>query len=174
MKLSVREITAEDIVLIADYWYTATPEHLLAIGVDINKMSERADFEKMLEAQVALPYNQKKTFALIWEADGVPVGHCNLNPVQYGEEAFMHLHIWNKTERLQGMGSAFVQMSIPYFFKSMNLKRLFCQPNAQNEAPNRTLQKTGFKFVKEYTTIPGSITFEQTVKLWEMQRPENI
>ena len=27
-----------------------------------------------------------------------------------------------------------------------------------------------FEFVKEYITIPGSITFEQSVKRWEMSR----
>jgi hypothetical protein len=48
------------------------------------------------------------------------------------------------------------------------LKKLFCEPYALNPAPNKTLEKIGFEFVKEYITTPGWINFEQPVKLWMM------
>ena len=39
-----------------------------------------------------------------------------------------------------------------------------------NPAPNKTLARVGFEFVKEYVTVPGSINFEQPVNRWEMTR----
>jgi predicted N-acetyltransferase YhbS len=92
-KLNVREIRESDINFIADYWSTATPEYLLNMGVDLKKMPARSDFQTMLSNQIKLDYEHKKSFALIWEVDGKPVGHSNVNPVEYGNQAFMHLHM---------------------------------------------------------------------------------
>lgn len=174
MDVSVRELEFKDIPLVSNYWNSASDTQLTHMGVDISKMPAIEDFEKMLAAQLALPYSAKRAYALIWEADGKAIGHCNLNPVTYGDHAYMHLHIWDGSIRQKGIGSALVKMSLPYFFSNMDIKMLYCQPYAKNEAPNRTLAKSGFIFVKEFITIPGSINFEQMVKLWEMQRPENM
>jgi len=81
----------------------------------------------------------------------------------------MHLHLWNKDVRKKGYGTRFVKLSLPYFFGNYQLKKLFCEPYALNPAPNKTLEKAGFEFIKEYTTIPGFINFEQPVCLWEMR-----
>lgn len=124
--------------------------------------------------QVALPYNEKKAYALIWEADGKAIGHTNVNPINYGKEAYMHIHIWYEEERKKGYGLNLINMSLPYYFKNLNLERVLCEPYALNAAPNKTLEKAGFSFVKEYITIPGSITFEQPVKQWKMLRHKII
>jgi len=39
-----------------------------------------------------------------------------------------------------------------------------------NPAPHKTLEKAGFHLAKEYTTVPGSINFEQQVKQWLITR----
>ena len=59
-------------------------------------------------------------------------------------------------------------MTLPFFFENFKLKKLYCEPYALNAAPNKTLTKAGFNFVKKYSTIPGSISFEQEVNQWEM------
>ena len=61
-----------------------------------------------------------------------------------------------------------VKMTLPYFFENLKLKKMYSEPYALNPAPNRILKKVGFEFVKEYTTIPGSLNFEQPVKRWEL------
>jgi RimJ/RimL family protein N-acetyltransferase len=43
---------------------------------------------------------------------------------------------------------------------------LFCEPFADNPAPNKVLPKLGFKFVKRYWTVPGQICPEQEVNLY--------
>ena len=45
------------------------------------------------------------------------------------------------------------------YFEELRLKWLFCEANAFNVAPNRTLQKAGFKYVKTHMTVPGPSTF---------------
>lgn len=66
------------------------------------------------------------------------------------------------------MGLALLKMTLPYFFENLKLKVIFSEPYVLNVAPHKTLQKAGFEFVKEYTTTPGSINFEQPVKQWQL------
>jgi len=168
--LNVREMTAADIERIADYWTTSSPSHLQGMGVDLNKMPTRSQFSEMLASQLALPRNEKRAYCIIWEADGQAVGHCNTNPTRFGEEAWMHLHLWNSEVRKKGMGTTLVRMTLPFFFENLQLKRLFSEPYALNPSPHKTLEKAGFHLVKEYTTTPGSINFEQPVKQWLLTR----
>lgn len=170
-KLSVRELEEKDIPLLANYWFNATPQQLNAMGADIEKLPPREMFEARLKMQALLPYPEKEAYILIWEVDGQPIGHSNLNPAKFGEHGYMHLHMWYSAIRQKGLGTELVRMSIPYFFKNMDLQTLYCEPYALNPTPHKVLEKTGFKFVKEYVTTPGSITFEQPVKLWQMDRP---
>lgn len=168
MNLSVREIQEQDIPLLVAYWTTAEPDFLKAMGVDLAKMPSASDFTGMLVNQLNTPIELKRSYCMIWELDGKAVGHSNTNPTVFGEEATMHLHLWQAQNRAGGLGLAFVKLTVPQFFSNLKLKRLFCEPYALNPAPNRTLEKAGFEFVKEYITIPGSLNFEQPVKRWQM------
>ncbi|MEI2738174.1 MAG: GNAT family protein [Chitinophagaceae bacterium] len=167
-RLSVREIKETDIPLILDYWLSADADFLAGMGADIAKLPARQDWEVMLAAQLSQPYKEKQSYCIIWLADDVPVGHSNTNKIQFGEEAYMHLHLWKADKRQKGMGAELVKMTLPYFFNKLQLKRLYCEPYALNPAPNKTLEKVGFTFVKEHLTIPGSLNFEQPAKLWEL------
>jgi ribosomal-protein-alanine N-acetyltransferase len=84
----------------------------------------------------------------------------------------MHLHLWNNASRKKGNGTAFVKLTLPYYFENLQLKKLCCEPYALNTAPNKTLKKVGFTFIKKYTTIPGILNFEQEVNLWEMTKEQ--
>ncbi len=169
--IGVREITSAEIPFLAAYWFESEPDFLTSLGVDLNKMPKRNDFEAMLLAQISADYAEKKSYAIIWLMDEKPVGHCNVGDIVYGDHAFMHLHLWQTDARKSGFGSSFVKLSIPYFFENLKLKTLYCEPFALNPAPNRTLEKLGFTLEKEYTTAPGSISFEQPVKRWRLENP---
>ncbi|MCB0524631.1 MAG: GNAT family protein [Saprospiraceae bacterium] len=163
---TVREIRSSDIDLIIHYWVTADTEYLRGMGADINKLPSPDELRQMLHKQTTQAYADKKAYCIIWELDGVPVGHCNVNKIIYGEEAYMHLHLWQAQNRRSGLGLEFVRMTLPYFFRNMKLQRLYAEPFAANPAPNKTLARLGFRFLKTYTTTPGSINFEQEVNLW--------
>lgn len=170
--LTVRELEKNDINLICDYWFQLDEPALNRMGVDPGKIPNRKDFENMLFQQYQLPYPEKRSFGTIWEKDGNPIGHCNTNPSFFGDHAWMHLHIWSKDHRKQGIGRTLVHGSLAFFFEKLQLQYLICEPYALNPAPNRVIEEVGFRFVKEYRTIPGSFNFEQMVKRWELTREE--
>lgn len=168
--LSVRELQQKDIELVVNYWMSADNEFLHGMGVDVSKMLSRESFTQMLEEQFKLPVENKRAYCVIWENDGVPIGHSNTNPTKYGAEATMHLHLWKTDVRKKGTGTELVKLTLPLYFENLKLKKLIVEPYALNPAPNRTLEKAGFTFIKEYITTPGFINFEQPVKRWEMSR----
>lgn len=172
LQLSVREIEENDISLIADYWLLSDDDFLVSMGVDLQKMPLRQDFENMLEKQINTPIKEKMAYALIWEVDDSPVGHSNVNNIVFGKEAVMHLHLWKQETRKKGIGTKLVKRSLPFYFNTLKLEKLICEPYALNPAPNRTLEKAGFEFIKKYVTIPGMLNFEQEVNRWEMSRTE--
>lgn len=166
--LSVRELERTDVDLITQYWLGSDPAFLEGMGVDLTKLPDRQQWAAMLSEQLTQPYEEKKSYCLIWQVGDEAVGHSNVNKIIFGEEAYMHLHLWHSGARKKGIGTALVKMTLPYFFSNLKLKKLYCEPYALNPAPNKTLEKIGFEFVKEYVTTPGWICFEQPVKLWEL------
>lgn len=167
---SVRPIQQDDITPITEYWTTAGEDFLRKMGADINKVPAKEAWQELLSAQIGQPFAEKKSYCTIWLLDGQPVGHCNVNKIVFGKEAYMHLHIWNEGLRLHGYGAALVKRSLPYFFEDLQLQELYCEPYALNPAPNKTLKKVGFELVKEYDSTPGFLNFEQPVKLWRLSR----
>ncbi len=170
--LSVRELTVDDVPLIVKYWLESDPDYLTGMGVDLTKLPAATDFSQMLIRQVNLPHAEKKSFCVIWLINEKPVGHSNLNPFLFGEWGTMHLHLWNAEHRAIGYGVTFLRKTLPLFFNTLNLHTLYCEPMAINEAPHKVLLKTGFTFLKEYLTTPGSINFEQVVKRWELKKSD--
>ena len=168
--LSVRELQKDDIQSIIDYWSKHDAAYYESMGVDVNKLPQEDQLSEMLLDQIATSVENKKAYCVIWECNGQAIGHCNLNPVSFGEEAHMHLHMWDGGTRNRGMGTTLLKLTLPFFFKKLKLKTLYCQPYAINDAPNKTLLRVGFEFEKEYVTIPGSLNFEQPVKRWLLTR----
>lgn len=166
--LSVREITSGDIPLLADYWTKSDPDFMVSMGVDLSKIPPRDELIEMLSQQLSQDYRDKKSYAVIWLVDGKPSGHSNINKIVFGNEAYMHLHLWKNANRKKGLGTELVRLTLPYFFDHFSLKTLFCEPYALNPAPHHTLKKAGFDFIKQYRTVPGSLNFEQEVSRWEM------
>lgn len=172
--LSVRAIETKDIPLITKYWLESEPDFLIGMGVDLNKLPTKEGLRQMLEKQMSLAIDKKPSYALIWEYNHKAIGHCNVNGIKFGEEAFMHLHLWNIDKRQKGIGSLLVKKSVEIFFKELKLQQIFSEPYALNPAPNKTLKKLGFDFVKKYTTIPGSLNFEQEVNRWKIEKSKFI
>lgn len=166
--LSVRDIQQSDIDIIRQYWFGADAAYLQSMGVDPAKLPAPDQFVQIMTEQMNTPVEKRMLYYVIWLLDGEPVGHCNTNPTTFGEEAYMHLHMWKLQGRKKGMGTEFVKLALSRFFENLQLKKLYCQPYALNAAPNRTLEKAGFDFIAEFTTTPGRFNFEQPVKLWEM------
>lgn len=169
-EIRVREMESSDIENIGNYWMSASPDFLLSLGAEKKRMPSLNEWREMLQKQLNSDYKTKKSFAVIAMNEGQTIGHCNVNEIEFGKQAKMHLHIWEERNRRKGLGSAMIQKAIPFFFKYLDLEELFCEPYAKNEAPNKTLDNLGFSFIKKYRTIPGSLSFEQEVNQWKIDK----
>ncbi|MFY0672786.1 MAG: GNAT family N-acetyltransferase [Bacteroidia bacterium] len=166
--IQLRDMVESDAEFIADYWLNSDPDFLISMGVDLDKLPPREGLINMLKAQVNKPDQEKASLAQILVIDGKPSGHCNVNEIEYGVSAKMHLHIWNASDRKSGVGTQMVKKAIPVFFDRLKIKTLWCEPAANNPAPNKTLPKLGFEFVKSHVVVPGSLCFKQEANLYEL------
>jgi RimJ/RimL family protein N-acetyltransferase len=169
-QLSVRESEIGDMEKIVAYFLNSDKDFLFGMGVDTKKLPSREEWLNILSSDFHLPPDKKKFYYIIWLLDNKPVGHSNINKIVFGEEAYTHLHLWQSKKRQKGAGSNFLKMTLPYYFNNFKLKTLYCEPSALNPAPNNTLKKLGFDFIKSYDTIPGWINFYQAVNRWSMTR----
>lgn len=172
MNISVRESTASDIEHIVDYFVNADALFLKGMGADKALLPERAHWIQKLQVEFSKPYEEKNYLYFIWMLDGKAIGHSNVNNIKFGESATMHLHLWERVKRKSGLGFQFIQLTIPHYFEKLQLKKIICEPYAENTAPNKTLKKLGFEFVRAYETIPGPISFQQVVNRYELKKEE--
>ncbi|MCK0070192.1 GNAT family N-acetyltransferase [Kordiimonas laminariae] len=170
MNAHIRDIEPKDFQLVLDYFLKATDAHLLKMGVDKSKLPKQEEWLDLLMTDYQRPSSEKQAHYLMWELDGTPIGHSSINKLTYGEEGYIHLHVWNPLSRKSGLGSYFISESISRYFEQFNLKQIRCEPNAQNESPNKTLAKTGFEFTGSRETIPGWINFHQKVNSWLLSK----
>lgn len=170
MKLTVRELKLSDIEKIVDYFVKSDKVFLIKMGADKSKLPKREEWIKKLEFEYNKPYNKKEFYYIIWLIDNKPVGHSNINKIEFGKDATMHLHLWKNDIRKRGLGSEFLNLSLPYYFKKFELEKIICEPYSKNIAPNKVLEKIGFDLVRTYETIPGWINFQQKVNRFELKK----
>ena len=80
------------------------------------------------------------------------------------------LQVAEPQRRHQGISTECVRRSVEIYFQKLRLKSLFCEPNAFNVGPNRTLQKVGLKYLKTHMTVPGPLNYYQAVTRWVLER----
>jgi RimJ/RimL family protein N-acetyltransferase len=160
----VREATSVDAESIAAYWSNLSFDDAFKLGIDLDKIPPTNEIIDFIEQQISLPPNKRNTYILIWEVDGIAIGHCNITPIVVGEYANIHSHIWDKNNIAKGMGEKLMRMSLPIFFDKYKLEKIFGVFYALNSAPEKLCVKLGFSFVDEYPTIPGEWSFYQNVK----------
>ena len=170
MRRQIREVDSSDFDLIINYFLDADHNFLRSMGVEPKKLPTVDIWRKHLLDDLERDNTNKRFYYLIWDIDELPVGHSNINKIVFGQEAFMHLHVWNKEHRRKGNGTYFVSKSISVYFEKFELQNLYCEPYAFNPAPNKTLARIGFELVKQYETKPGLINFQQPVNRWILTR----
>ena len=170
MALVVREMELAEVDVIIDYFHSASPEHLDLIGVDPIRLPAPEQWRRRYETEYGLAHRERSTILVLWELDGAAFGFSTADKIRYGAEANMHLHIVDPERRRAGLGSECVRRTAAIYFEVLDLQRLFCEPNAFNVAPNRTLQRAGFTYVKTHTTVPGPLNYHQAVTQWVLER----
>ena len=167
----VRPMELEEVDVRIDYFHDASDEYLRKLGVERALLPSRDAWRAYYEEDYARPLAERDTYNLAWELDEEIVGFSSVDHIELGEQAFMHLHIARESLRRDGLGTDFVRLSVAEYFRALELKRLFCQPNAFNVAPNRTLQRIGFRYVFTEEMQPSTINFLQPITRWVLERP---
>jgi RimJ/RimL family protein N-acetyltransferase len=170
MTLTVREMAGSEIDIINEYFLRSTPEHLEILGVDPSRLPAPERWRERFAQECAQPIEQRAWIVVIWLLNDRPIGFSTSDKIAYGEQANMHLHVVDPECRNRGYGVECVRRSVDVYFERLKLKRLFCEPNAFNVAPNRTLQKAGFKYLKTHMTVPGPLNYHQAVTRWVIER----
>lgn len=154
-----------------DYFLDADDAFLQGMGVARSKLPSREEWISSALRDHDRPKHKKERAYLTWVYGGAAVGHSSINKIEVGKAAFIHLHLWFREHRAAGLGTRFFELSVVRFAEDFFLERLYCEPSADNPAPNRTLLQSGFRFIKRYRTIPGPINFEQDVNQYVRSFP---
>jgi RimJ/RimL family protein N-acetyltransferase len=168
--ITVREMRLDEVDLVVDYFHTASPEFLDTLGVDPTRLPEPVVWRQRYADEFEQPIDRRASLLVIWESDEGAVGFSTADKIAYGRHAHMHLHVVDPDRRNRGVGSAAVTATVRLYFDLLRLERIFCEPNAFNVAPNRTLQRVGFDYVKTYRTVPGRLNYHQAVTRWVLER----
>jgi RimJ/RimL family protein N-acetyltransferase len=163
-------MTLQETALIIEYFHDATPEHLEMLGVDPTRLPPALQWQRLYQQMFDQPVEQRGSLLVSWFCDDRFLGFSTADKIRVGQQANMHLHITDAAQRKQGIGVACVRQTVELYFQRLELKQLYCEPNAFNTAPNRALQKAGFKYVKTYMTVPGPLNFHQAVNRWMIDR----
>jgi RimJ/RimL family protein N-acetyltransferase len=166
----VRPMRLDEVDVRIDYFHDASDEYLTHLGVDRALLPSKDAWRAYYEQDFGRPLAERETYNLAWELDGRVVGFSSVDHIELGEQAFMHLHIVEEPRRGAGLGTEFVRLSVDEYFRALDLRRLFCQPNAYNVAPNRTLQRVGFRYVFTEEMQPSFINFPQPITRWVLER----
>jgi RimJ/RimL family protein N-acetyltransferase len=169
--LRVREMELSEVDIRIDYFHDSTDEYLTKLGVDRQLLPSRRAWREWYDADYARPIRERENYSLVWLLDGEIVGFSSTDQIRFGEQAFMHLHIVKHDRQRSGLGTKFVKLSAEKYFDALQLRRLYCQPNAFNVAPNRTLQKAGFRYLFTAEMAPSTINFVQPVTRWVLESP---
>jgi RimJ/RimL family protein N-acetyltransferase len=168
--LVVREMEVAEIGIRIDYFHDSSDDYLSKLGVDRTSLPSKEAWRATYVEDSARQIEDRESVCLIWELDGRIVGFSSTDRIVFGKEAFMHLHILSPDLRRHGYGTEFVKESARHYFRRLQLDRLYCEPNAFNVAPNRTLQRAGFEYLFTHESKPGPINYHQVTTRWLLRR----
>lgn len=169
-KLNVREMQLSEVGIRIDYFHDSSDDHLRILGVDRASLPSREEWLSFYEDDYARPISARMGYSLLCLLDGDVVGFSSTDRIDFGQQAFMHLHIIVPELRRKGHGAEFVKQSARCYFSALELERLYCEPNAFNTAPNLTLQNAGFRYVLTHDAQPSPINFTQITNRWVLHR----
>jgi RimJ/RimL family protein N-acetyltransferase len=144
MTLSIRPLAREDFDNFINYWRGLSQPELEHLGVASDRLPSAARMRFDLEAMLAASNDTLRTFVLAWCINGHAIGHSSLKDIVPAETGSMHLHMWCADLRGKGYGGYLFCLAAIDFYERFKLKRIICEPKADNPSPNRLLQKIGF------------------------------
>ena len=150
------------------YFTGLNEEDCARMGIERARIPSPAQLHANLEVIIASA--APTTFILSWCIDDKVIGHSSLKDIIPGEFGTMHLHMWCTDLRGRGYGSRLFCLSAIEFYERFNLKRIICEPKADNATPNRMLQGIGFALVLTHVAASSELTPPAEVNRYEILR----
>src|SRR5215467_6850344 len=169
-RLTVRPLAREDFDGFIAYFTRASQADAERMGLAIDKVPSPAQLRSDLEAMIATPVDRLRSFVLAWCIDGKTVGHSSLKDIVWGDVGSMHLHMWRADLRGKGYGPRLFCLSALDFYDRFNLKRIMCEPKADNPMANRMLQRIGFPLVLTHVAASSELSVVCELNRYEIPR----
>ena len=169
-QLTVRPLTSEDFEGFIAYFTQASKADAERMGLAIDRVPAAAQMHSELEAMIATPADRLRSFVLAWCIDGKTIGHSSLKDIVPGDVGSIHLHMWRADLRGRGYGPRLFCLSALDFYERFNLKRIICEPKADNPMANRLLKKIGFPLVLTHVAAGSELSVVCELNRYEILR----
>ena len=169
-RLTVRPLASEDFDGFIAYFTRASKADAERMGLAIDRVPSAIKMRSDLEVMIATPVDQLRSFVLAWCIDGKAIGHSSLKDIVPGEFGSIHLHMWRADLRGKGYGPRLFCLSALDFYERFNLKRIICEPKADNPMANRMLKKIGFPLVLTHVAAGSDLGVVCELNRYEILR----
>jgi len=169
-RLTVRPIASDDFDGYIAYFTRASKADAERMGLAIDRVPPAPQLRSDLEAMIATPLDRLRSFVLAWCVGGLTIGHSSLKDIVPGDVGCIHLHMWRADFRGKGYGPFLFCLSALDFYQRFNLKRIICEPKANNPMPNRMLKKIGFPLVLTHVARGSELAFLCELNRYEILR----
>lgn len=169
MLFSVRPMMKSELHIIANYLLGYGIQNAARMGL----VDSIPDAETLISANSLdydRPVEKKRSFHLLWMINEKPVGFCSLLDIKYDDIASIHLHIYDETMRGRGFGGHLFCLSVIDLFDRFSLKRMICEPRAENEMPNRMLRKVGFLLRGKRFGVSSALSAPSNLNTYEIEQ----
>jgi RimJ/RimL family protein N-acetyltransferase len=167
---TIRPLIHVELANIVDYFLSLSPKDDERMGTDRKNLPAREEWIQMLIEDSHQPIEQRQFYYLGFFLDNTAIGHAGINKINFGNEAYIHFHIWKPQLHRQGLGRFYLKEAVQYYFNHFKLKKIICEPNVENIAPNKTLLKSGFTLCDTYRIKPSILSFEHAVNRYEIEK----
>jgi RimJ/RimL family protein N-acetyltransferase len=169
-ELSIRPLATEDFDGFIAYFTRPSKADAERMGLDINRVPTATQLRSDLNAMIGALPDRLSSFVLAWCLDGTAIGHSSLKDIVPGDFGSMHLHMWRADLRGKGYGPRLFCLSTLNFYERFNLKRIICEPKADNPMANRMLTKIGFPLILTHVAASSEISVVCQLNRYEILR----
>lgn len=169
-RLTIRPLATEDLDDYVAYFTRISKVDAERMGLAIDRVPSATRLRSDLEAMIAAPLDRIRSFVLAWCVDGKAIGHSSLKNIVPGDFGSIHLHMWRADLRGKGYGPRLFCLSALDFYERFNLKRIICEPKADNPMANRMLEKIGFPLVLTHVAAGSELGFVCELNRYEILR----
>ena len=169
-RLTVRPLANKDFDGFIGYFTRSSKADAERMGLAIDRVPPAAVMRSDLELMIATPVDRLRSFVLAWCLDRKIIGHSSLKDIVPGDIGSIHLHMWRADLRGRGYGPRLFCLSVLDFYHRFNLKRIICEPKADNPMANRMLKKIGFPLVLTHVAASSELSVVCELNRYEILR----